>query len=115
MVRRAVRGAGRQVAPRRCGPRTAPGRSSSARRRGHAAARARPPARAHGAALGDRTRAPEAHRELRVHLRPHGLRKLHGLPGGTGSRLPMPGYHVSARPRTCRIFAPLYPHAIVAR
>ncbi|CAH0729788.1 unnamed protein product, partial [Brenthis ino] len=82
------RGAGRQAASRRCGPRTARART------GHVAARA------HGAALGARARATEAHRELRLHVRPHGLRQLHGLPGGAGgSRVSVPRHHLSARPR----------------
>lgn len=100
MLRGAARGAGRQVASRRCGPRTAWGRSRSARRRGHAEARARPPARAHGATLGARTRAEEAYRNLRLYLRPHGIRELYGLPGGAGG-VRVSRDHLSARPRMC--------------
>ncbi|CAH3914809.1 unnamed protein product [Pieris brassicae] len=101
----AARGAGRrQVATRRCGPREARG----SLRRGHAAARARPPARAHGAALGNRARATKAYRELCLYLRPHGLRKLHGLPGGAGrSPLYMPRDNLTPRPRTSPILVPV--------
>lgn len=102
MVERARWGVGRQVASRRCGPRPARGRIRSARRRGHAAARARPPQRAHGAAVGDRAGVATAHRDLSMYLRSHGLRELYGLPGGTGSaRLPVPRAHLAARSRTC--------------
>lgn len=102
MVEHAGRGTGRQVASRRCGPRPARGRIRSARRRGLAAARARPPRRAHGAAVGGGTGTAAAHRDMRLHLRPHGLRELHGLPGAaSGARLPVPRDHLAARPRTC--------------
>lgn len=106
MVERAGRGAGTQVARRRCGPRPARGRIRSARRRGHAAARARPPRRAHGAALGARARVASAYRELYLYLRSHGLRELYGLSGGArGARLHVSRNHFAARPRTCRMFA----------
>ncbi|CAB3251675.1 unnamed protein product [Arctia plantaginis] len=105
MVERAGRGAGRQVASRRCGPRPARGRIRSARRRGHAAARARSPRRANGAAVGARARVATAYRELYLYLRSHGLRELHGLPGGArGARLHVSRNHFAARPRTCRMF-----------
>lgn len=108
MVERVGRRAGRQVASsRRCGPRPARGRT---RRRGHAAARARPPRRVHGIAVGDRAGSAAAHRDVRVHLRPHGLRKLYGLSSSAGgARLHVPRDHLAARPRTCRYCLPHRP------